>query len=155
MANVMLKTPYYYNPVGVGMQDLSDEAEPTSHPISCHLDSPERDAVVDVNTLQRMASGSDTGVVRGLVIEKIRRDVSYYVGRAYSKKRMIVEDHGNLRFERYTCMNYNTYLLDRICSVESATDRPMSLTLGYQCMTDLLDVTATDFCVMDKTVLTN
>ena len=103
-----------------------------------------------------MASGGDTVVVRSHVIEKIRRDVSFYVGRAYfkSKKRMIVENHGNLRFERYTCMNYNTYFLDRICFVGSAIDRPIFLTLCYQCMTGLLDVTAKYFSVMDKTVQT-
>ena len=59
MDTVMVKT--------VGRQDLSDENEPISHPISCHLDPPDRE-VVDVDTTERKTSG-DTVVVRGLVIE--------------------------------------------------------------------------------------
>ena len=55
--------------------------------------------IFDVDTLERKAIDGNTAViVLGLVIEKVRTDVSfYYVGYAYWKKRMIVDDHGNLR----------------------------------------------------------
>ena len=60
--------------------------------------------------------------VRGLVNEKVRTDVSfYYVGCAYCKTPMVVDDHGNVRCERHACVNDNTYFLVRVCFVESAT----------------------------------
>ena len=43
----MLKTPYYYYPIG--RQDISDEDEPINHSTSCHLDPPEREIVMLFN----------------------------------------------------------------------------------------------------------
>ena len=95
---------------------------------------------MDVDTLERKAIGGDTAVVvRGLVIEKVRRDVSLYVGCVYCKKRMIDDDHGNLRCERRACVNPNTNFLVRISFVESAT--------GYVIWLTLLDHIGRDTCL--------
>ncbi|KAK2175488.1 hypothetical protein NP493_728g00012 [Ridgeia piscesae] len=65
----MVNTPYYYYQP-VGRQDIRHEDEPTSYlPMSCHLDPPERE-VVDVDILERKASGDQTVVVRGVVSDK-------------------------------------------------------------------------------------
>ena len=75
----MVNTPYYYYQP-VGRQDIRHEDEPTSYlPMSCHLDPPERE-VVDVDILERKASGDQTVVVRGVVSDKVRHDVSFNVG---------------------------------------------------------------------------
>ena len=141
----------YHNPVG--MQDISDEDEATSHPLER---LPSRSAaasdreIVDIDTLERKAIDGNTAVVvSGLVIEKIRTDVSfYYVGCAYCKKRMIVDDHGKLRCERHA--SGNTYFLVRVCFVESATGRSIWLNLFVQCMASLLDVDARLFSYARK-----
>ena len=79
------------------MQDISDRDEATSHPterLPCpSAAAPERQ-IVDVDTLEWNAIDGDTVVaVSGLVIEKVRSDVSfYYVGCAYCKKRMYEHD---------------------------------------------------------------
>ena len=92
----------YYNPVG--MQDSDEDDEATSHPIervpSLSGAAADRE-IIDVDTLeQNAANGNSPCVVGGLVIEKVRTDVSFsYVGCAYCKKRIIVDDHGNLRCE--------------------------------------------------------
>ena len=173
MANLMLNHPTYchYNPV-VGMQNTSDESdEATSHPIDRVLSrvgaaaGPE---IVDVDTLaQKVVDDNTAFVVGGLVVEKVRNDVPFnYVGCAYCKKRMIVDDHGNLRCERHacvngntcvngngnTCVNGNTYFVVRICFVESATGRSMWLTLFDQCMAGLIDVGAKDFSLMHESM---
>ena len=49
------------------------------------------------------ASGGDSVVVRGLVIDKVYHDVPFYVGLAYCEKCMTVDDHGNLQFGRHAC----------------------------------------------------
>ena len=84
MANAMLKTPCYYQPVG--KQDLCADEVVTSHPISRHLDPPKGGVVVIVNvdTGEHKLSG-DTVVVIGLVIEKVRRDVPSTTGVRSSK----------------------------------------------------------------------
>ena len=107
MANVMLnhrEHHCYYNPVG--MQDINDEDdEATSHAIER---VPSRTNAAAVREIVDV----DTFVVGGLVIEKVRTDVSfYYVGCVYCKMRMIVDDHGNLRCERHACVNGNIYFL--------------------------------------------
>ena len=138
MANVMMIQPEYcyYNPVG--MQDIGDEDEAISHTIerlpSRSAAEPERE-IVDVDTLERKPTDGDTAVVvRGLVIEKARTDVSFcYVGCAYCKKRMIVDDHGNLRCERHASVKGNTYFLVRVFFVELATGRSIWLTLFDHC----------------------
>ena len=110
--------------------------------------------IVDLDTLEQKAVDSNTAfVVGGLVIEKLRTDVSFYVGCAYCKKRMTVDDHGNLRCERHACVNGNTYFLVRVCFVESATGRSTWLTLFDQCMASLLDVGAKDFSLMHESML--
>ena len=157
MANVMLNQRehhWYYNPVG--MQDISDEEdETTSHPIervpSRSGAAADRE-IVDVDTLEQKAIDDNTAfVVRGLVIEKVHTDVSfYYVGCVFYKKRMIVDDHGKLRCERHACVNVNTYFLVRVCFVVSATGRSIWLTLFDQYMAGLLDVDAKDFSYARK-----
>ena len=161
MANVTLNHPEYcyYNPV-VGMQITSDEGDEatTSHPIervpSRFCAAAGRDIVdVDLHTLEQKAVDDNTAfVVGGLVIEKVRTDVSFYVGCAYCNKRIIVDDHGNLRCERQACVNGNTYFVVRVCFVESATGRSIWLTLFDQCMAGLLDIDAKDFSVMHESM---
>ena len=127
----------YYNPVG--MQDIGDEDEAISQPIERlpfrSAAEPKRE-IVDVDTLERKPTDGDTAVVvRGLVIEKVRTGVSFcYVGCPYCKKRMIIDDHGNLRCERHACVKGNTYFLISVRFVESATGRSMWLTLFDLCM---------------------
>ncbi|KAK2172417.1 hypothetical protein NP493_965g01047 [Ridgeia piscesae] len=140
------------------MQDISDEDdEATSHPIE-RLPSRSGAAadreIVDDDTLEQKAIDCNTAfVVRGLVIEKVRTDVSfYYVGCAYCKKRMEVDDHGNLRCERHACVNGNIYVLVRVCFVESATGRSIRLTLFDQCVTSLLDVDAKGIFLMNESM---
>ena len=143
------------------MQDISDEDEATSLPIDrsigSHLDpplaAPDRE-IVDIDTLERKAIKGDTAVVvSGLVIEKVRTDVSfYYAGYAYCMKRMIVDDHGNLRRERHECVNCNTYFLVRVCFVEWATGRSTWLTLFYQCMAGLLKTSMQKTSLMNETM---
>ncbi|KAK2149563.1 hypothetical protein NP493_2964g00001 [Ridgeia piscesae] len=157
MANLMLNHPTYcyYNPV-VGMQNTSDESdEATSHPIDrvpSRVGAAAGPEIVDVDTLaQKVVDDNTAFVVGGLVVEKVRNDVPfYYVGCAYCKKRMIVDDHGNLRCERHACVNGNTYFVVRVCFVESATGRSIWLTLFDQCMAGLLDVGAKDFSYARK-----
>ena len=50
MADVILKTPQYYHPIG--RQDISDEDESSSHPTSCRLDTPEPEVAVDEDALE-------------------------------------------------------------------------------------------------------
>ena len=57
-----------------------------------------------------------------------------------------------LRCERHACVNGNTYFLVRICFVESATSRPVWLTLFAQCMAGLLDVDAKDVSLMPESM---
>ena len=159
MANLMLNHPTYcyYNPV-VGMQNTSDESdEATSHPINrvpSRVGAAAGPEIVDVDTLaQKVVDDNTAFVVGGLVVEKVRNDVPFnYVGCAYCKKRMIVDDHGNLRCERHACVNGNTYFVVRVCFVESATGRSMWLTLFDQCMAGLLDVGAKDFSLMHESM---
>ena len=75
MSNVMLNH-CYYNPAG--MQDISDEDdEATSHPIDRFIAAADRE-IVGVDTLeQKVIDGNTAFVVRGLVIEKVRTDVSF------------------------------------------------------------------------------
>ena len=88
-----------------------------------------------------------------IVIEKVRIDVSfYYVGCAYCKKRMVIDDLGNHRCERHACVNGNTYFLVRVCFVESATGRSIWLSLLDQCMAGLLDINEKDCSVMDESM---
>ncbi|KAK2179187.1 hypothetical protein NP493_508g01031 [Ridgeia piscesae] len=160
MATVMLnhrEHRCYYNPV-VGIQDTSDESdEATSHPImrvpSQSGAATDRE-IVDVDTLeQKSVEGNTAFVVRGLVVEKVRTDVSFcYVGCAYCKTRMIVDDHRNLRSERHGCLNGNTCFHVRVRFVESAKGRSIWLTLFDQCMADLLDVDAKDFSFMHESI---
>ncbi|KAK2144041.1 hypothetical protein NP493_4343g00006 [Ridgeia piscesae] len=118
MATYHHPTYCYYNPV-VGMQNTSDESdEATSHPIDrvpSRVGAAAGPEIVDVDTLaQKVVDDNTAFVVGGLVVEKVRNDVPfYYVGCAYCKKRMIVDDHGNLRFERHACVNGNTYFVVR------------------------------------------
>ena len=159
MANLMLNHPTYcyYNPV-VGMQNTSDESdEATSHPIDrvpYRVGAAAGPEIVDVDTLaQKVVDDNTAFVVGGLVVEKVGNDVPfYYVGCAYCKKRMIVDDHGNLRCERHACVNGNTYFVVRVCFVESATGRSIWLTLFDQCMAGLLDVGAKDFSLMHESM---
>ena len=169
MANVMLNhSEYcYYNPV-VGMQNTRDESveatttttTTTSHPIervpSRFGTAAGREIVeldVDLHTLEQKAVDDKTAfVVGGLVIDKVRTDVSFYVGCAYCKKRMIVDDHGNLRCVRHACVNGNTYFLVGVRFVESATGRFVWFTLFDKCMASLLDVGAKDFSVMHESM---
>ena len=130
----------YYNPV-VGMQNTSDESdEATSHPIervpSRFGAAAGREIVdVDVHTLEHKAVDDNTAfVLGGLFIEKVRTDVSFYVGCAYCKKRMIVDDHGHRPCERHACVNGNTYFLVGVHHfVESTTGPSIWLTLFDQC----------------------
>ncbi|KAK2174746.1 hypothetical protein NP493_779g00007 [Ridgeia piscesae] len=141
MANVMLNNHRghhcYYNPVG--MQDVTDkDDEATSHPIDrvrSRFGAAADREIVDVDTLEQKAiDGKTAFVVRGLVIEKVRTDVSFfYVGCVYCKKRMIVDDNGNLRCERHACGNGNTYFLVRVGFVESATGWPYSTSVWPVC----------------------
>ncbi|KAK2155609.1 hypothetical protein NP493_2042g00006 [Ridgeia piscesae] len=159
MANLMLNHPSYcyYNPV-VGMQNTSDESdEATSHPIDripSRVGAAAGPDIVDVDTLaQKVVDDNTAFIVGGLVVEKVRNDVSfYYVRCAYCKKRMIVDDHGNLRCKRHACVNGNTYFVVRVCFVESATGRSIWLTLFDQCMAGLLDVGAKDFSLMHESM---
>ena len=140
------------------MQDISDESdEATSHPIkrvpSLSGAAADRD-MIDLDTLEQKAVDGNTAfVVTGFVIEKVRTDVSFYVGFAYCKKRMIVDDHGNLRCERHACVNSNTCFLVRVCFVESTAGRSRWLTLFDQCMASLLDVGAKDLSLMQESML--
>ena len=112
MANLMLNHPSYcyYNPV-VRMQNTSDESdEATSHPIDrvpSRVGAAAGREIVDVDTLEQKVVDDNTAfIVGGLVVEKVRNDVPfYYVGCAYCKKRMFVDDHGNLRCGRHACVN--------------------------------------------------
>ncbi|KAK2177591.1 hypothetical protein NP493_590g01003 [Ridgeia piscesae] len=132
MANLMLNHPSYcyYNPV-VGLQNTSDESdEATSHPIGrvpSRVGAAAGREIVDVDTLEQKVVDDNTAfIVGGLVVEKVRNDVPfYYLGCGYCKKRMIVNDQGNLRCERHACVNGNTYFVVRVCFVESATGRYM------------------------------
>ncbi|KAK2175445.1 hypothetical protein NP493_731g01016 [Ridgeia piscesae] len=139
------------------MQDMGDEDEAISQPIERlpfrSAAEPERE-IVDVDTLERKPTDGDTAVVvRGLVIEKVRTDVSFcYVGCPYCKKRMTVDDHGNLRCERHACVKGNTYFLISVRFVESATGRSIWLTLFDQCVPGLLDVDAKDFSLMHESM---
>ena len=101
---------------------------------------------------QNAVDGNTAFDDRGLFIEKVRTGVSFYVGCAYCKKRMIVDDHGNLRYERHACMNGNTYFLFRVCFVESARGRSIWLTLFDQCVASLLDVDARYFYLMNESM---
>ena len=152
----------FYHPA-FGVQYISDESdeseesyEVTSHPIvrvpSLSGAAADRDIVdVDHHTLEQKAVDGNTAfVVGGLVIEKVRTHVSFYVGCAYCKKRMIVDDHGNLRCERQACVNGNTYFVVRVCFVEATTGRTIWLTLFDRCMAGLLDIDAKDFSVMHE-----
>ena len=159
----------YYNPV-VGMQNTRDESDEatttttttTSRPIervpSRFGTAAGREIVnvaldVDLHTLEQKAVDDNTAfVVGGLVIDKVRTDVSFYVGCAYCKKRMIVDDHGNLRCERHACVNGNTYFLVGVRFFESATGRSVWFTLFDKCMASLLDVGAKDFSVMHESM---
>ena len=162
MANVMLNhSEYcYYKPV-VGMQntrDESDEATTTTHQsshrasaISIRYSGGRVIVDVDVNlhTLEQKAVDGNTAFsVGGLVIEKVRTDVSSYVGWPYCKKRMLIDDHGNRRCERHACVNGNTYFLVGVCFVESATGRSVWFTLFDKCMASLLDVGAKDLSLL-------
>ena len=98
-----------------------------------------------------MVDDNTAFIVGGLVVEKVRNDVPfYYVGCAYCKKRMMVDDQGNLRCERHACVNGNTYFVVRVRFVESATGRSIWLTLFDQGMAGLLDVGAKDFSLMHE-----
>ena len=160
MANVMLNhSEYcYYNPV-VGMQNARDgsvEATTTittSHPIErvpSRFGTAAGREIVDVE--QKAVYDNTAFVVGGLVIDKVRTDISFYVGCAYCKKRMIVDNHGNLRCERHACVNGNTYFLVGVRFVESATGRSVWFTLFDKCMASLLDVGAKDFSVMHESM---
>ena len=167
MANVILNhSEYcYYNPV-VGMQNTRDESDEaattTRHPIArvpsrfgtaAGREIVDVDVDVDFHTLEQKAVNDNTAVVvGGLVIDKVRTDVSFYVGCAYCKKRMIVDNHGNLRCKRHACVNGNTYFLVGVGFVESATVRSVWFTLFDKCMASLLDVGAKDFSVMHKSM---
>ena len=95
------------------MQDISDEEdEATINSIervpSLSGAAADRD-IIDVDTLeQKTVDGNTAFVIRGLVIEKECSDVSCcYGGCVYCKKRMIVDDHGNLRCEKHERVNGN------------------------------------------------
>ena len=155
----------FYDPV-VGVQYISADSDEvtttTSHPIdqvpSLSGAATDRDIVdvdVDINlhTLEQKAIDGNTAfVIGGLVIEKVRTDVSFYVGCPYCKKRMLADDHGNLRCERHACFNGNTYFLVRVCFVESATGRSVWFTFFDNCMASLLDVGAKDFSLMNESI---
>ncbi|KAK2161715.1 hypothetical protein NP493_1564g00005 [Ridgeia piscesae] len=90
----------------------------TSHPIEwvpSRFGAAADREIVDVDTLEQNGINGNTAfVVRGLIIVKVRTDISfYYIGCAYCKKRMIVDDHGNHRFERHACLGGKTYFLGR------------------------------------------
>ena len=70
----------------------------------------------------------------------------------FCKKRMIVNDHSNLRCERHAYVNGNTYFVFRVRFVESATGRTMWLTVFDQCTSSLLDVGAKDVSVMHESM---
>ena len=77
----------YYNSFGISNEDN----EATSHPIErvkSRFGAAADREIVDVDTLEQKAVDGNTAfVVRVLVIEKIRTDVSfYYVACAYCKK---------------------------------------------------------------------
>ena len=117
-AYAMLKRRCFYDPVK-GVQYISYQSdELTSHPIeqvqSLYGAAADRDIVdVDLHTLEHKAvDGNKAFVVGGLVIDKVRTDVSFYL-----------DDHGNLRCEKHACVNGNTCFLVRVCFVESATGR--------------------------------
>ena len=79
----------YYNLVG--MQYASDEDEATSHPIEqipSQFSAAADREIIDVDTLEQKAIDGNTAfIVRGLVVEKVCTDVSfYYDGCAYCKK---------------------------------------------------------------------
>ena len=138
----------------VGMQNTNDESDKaTSHPIDrvpSRVGAAAGREIVDVDTLEQKVVDDNTAfIVGGLVVEKVRNDVPfYYVGCAYCKKRMIVDDHGSLRCERHACVNGNTYFVVRVYFVESATGRSIWLTLFDECIARLLDVGAKDFSLM-------
>ena len=121
MANVMLnhrEQNCCYNPVD--MQDTSDDDnEATSHLLER---VPPRSGaaadrkIVDVDTLEQKAIDGDTAfVVEGLVIEKVRTDVSIYYVELYCNKRMIVDNHGNLRCGRHACVNVHGSSMGLCC----------------------------------------
>ena len=152
-----------YDPV-VGVHYISAESDEvtttTSHPIervpSLSGAAAVRD-IVDVNvnlhTLEQKAlDGNSAFVVGGLVIDKVRPDVSFYVGCPFCKKRMLVDDHDNLRCERHACFKGNTYFLVGVCFVESATGRCVWFTLFDKCMASLLDVGAKDLSLMKESM---
>ena len=161
MANAMSKHRdhrCFYDPV-VGVQYISAESEVvTSHPIeqvtSLSVASVDRDIVdVDLHTLEQKAVNGNTAfVVGGLDIEKVRTDVSFYVGCPCCKKRMLVDDRGNLRCERHAWVNGNTYFLVGVCFVESATGRSVWFTLFDKCMARLLDVGAKDVSLINESM---
>ena len=92
---------------------------------------------VDLHTLEQKAVDGNTAFdVGGLVIDKVRTDVSFYL-----------DDHGDLRWEKHACVNANTCFL---VLVESATGRSIWLTLFDQCMASLLDVGAKDLSLESK-----
>ena len=78
-----------------------------------------------------MVDDNTAFIVGGLVVEKVRNDVLFnYVGCAYCKKRMIVDDHGNLR-----CVNGN--LSEYASSSRPRVLRSIWLTSFDQCMAGL------------------
>ena len=132
----------FYDPVK-GVQYINDQSdEVTSHP-SLYGAAVDREIVdVDLHTLEQKAVDGNTAfVVGGLVIDKVRTDVSFYL-----------DDHGNLRCEKHACVNGNTCFLVRVCFVESATGRSVWLTLFDQCMASLLDVGAKDLSLMNQSM---
>ena len=122
----------------MGVQYISDQSdEVTSHP---SLYGADREIVdVDLHTLEQKAVDGNTAfVVEGLVIDKVRTDVSFYL-----------DDPGDLRWEKHACVNANICFL---VLVESATGRSIWLTLFDQCMASLLDVGAKDLSIMNESM---
>ena len=81
----------FYDPVK-GVQYISDQSDGvTSHP-SLYGAAVDREIVdVDLHTLEQKAVDGNTAfVVGGLVIDKVRTDVSFYL-----------DDHGDLRWEKH------------------------------------------------------
>ena len=162
MANVMLNHSeyYYYNPV-VGIQNTRDESDEatttttTSHPIervpprfgtAAGREIVYVEVDVDLHTLEQKAVDDNTpSSLEGSLSTR-------YALMFPCKKRMIVDDHGNLRCERHACVNANTYFLVGVRFVESATGRSVWFTLFDKCMASLLDVGAKDFSVMHESM---
>ena len=129
----------FYDPVK-GVQYISDQSdEVTRHP-SLYGAAVDREIVdVVLHTLEQKAVDGNTAfVVGGLVIDKVRTDVSFYF-----------DDHGDLRWGKHACVNANTCFL---VLVESATGRSIWLTLFDQCMASLLDVGAKDLSLMNQSM---